>query len=489
MCRSGVSRSTHAVPKPHSLEFGLPPSSSLLSYGGSADLGRNASLAPEMTQMDPRPRTKGAETPLHAAVRRLDSTTNWESRPRVRMRPSLDPIRDLLRRLGSPSCPHVVHVAGSKGKGSVASLVAAGLRRAGLRVGRYASPHVERMNERVVLDGVEVSDAVLAAGLNAALDAREAASREGSAGAEGTWFDLVTAAALLIFAREQVPWVVAEVGLGGRLDSTNVLAGEVCVVTSIELEHTNVLGHTLTAIAREKAGIFHAHCTVVTGVAAAGEAGRALDARARELGLCPVRPLERPGAPGALETLEATNRALAGAVLGALGERDHRGAEGTHLGPYLLDDETCRAARLPGRGERFLCAGTPVVLDGAHTPGSVARILKDLRGAPGLPGRPVVVLALAAEKDLRGILKTLRGVADTLICTSVGGALHQAPGEIARVAAGVEMGAEIATSPTGALQQALRLAGGEGWVLILGSLYLAGALRPSLGPTQQDLSC
>jgi len=439
-----------------------------------------------MTHRDPEPVAEPVESPLADAIRRLDGTTNWEQRPRVRMRPSLDPIRDLLRRLGDPPGPaRVVHIAGSKGKGSVASLVAAGLKRGGLRVGRYGSPHVEHMRERVAVDGEDVSDAVLATSLHAALDAREAAIAAGSPGAESTWFDLVTAAALRIFADARLPWIVLEVGLGGRLDSTNVLDGEVCVVTTIELEHTNVLGDTLGKIATEKAGIFHPGCAVVTGVPAGSEAGLAIDARAAELGLDVERPLAGLAAP----TTSIANRALAGAVLGALGRRGFFDGSGAPLGPELLDEATCRAARLPGRGETFRCQGTPVVLDGAHTPGSVEALLRDLRGHPGLPGRPVVVLGLAAEKDLEAILKTLQREADTVVCTSVGGALHHAPEEIVRVAAGVSMGAEIATSPAGALEKALLLASGGGWVLILGSLYLAGALRPRLGPPTQDLSC
>ena len=433
----------------------------------------------------------GARTPregasLEQAINRLDLTTNWENRPRVRMRPSLDPIRDLLARLGGPpSRARVVHVAGSKGKGSVASLVAAGLARAGLRVGRYASPHVERMNERVVVDGREVADEVLAVALHAALDAREAAIAEATPAAESTWFDLVTAAALRVFADQGLPWIVVEVGLGGRLDSTNVLDGDVCVVTTIELEHTNVLGKDLASIAREKAGILHAGCEFVCGVAAATEAGRAIDECASALGVAVERPLEGIVGP----TLDATNRALAGAALAALDRRGHRGADGRRLGPDLLDDATCAAARLPGRTERFRCGDTPVVLDGAHTPESVRRVLADLRGAPGLPGRPIVVLGMAREKDLQGVLKTLVGEADSLVCTSVGGALHLAPEEIARAAADVELGAESATSPTDALHRALHLATSGGWVLILGSLYLAGAVRPRLVHLHKTAAC
>jgi len=442
-----------------------------------------------MTPPDSQATSGPPDALLASAVARLDSTTNWEQRPRRRMRPSLDPIRDLLARLGGPpATAKVVHVAGSKGKGSVAALVDAGLRAAGLCTGRYGSPHVERMNERVVVDGRDVADAVLARALHAALDAREAAIAARTAAREATWFDLVTAAALRIFADEALPWIVVEVGLGGRLDSTNVLDGEVCVVTSIELEHTAVLGDTVEQIAAEKAGILHPGCALVSGLPASSAAGRVIDARAAELGVRTYRPRELAEGAGR-RSLEALNRGLAGAVLEVLGERGHRDARGAPLGAGLLDDAVCAAARLPGRCERFLAAGVPVVLDGAHTPQSVGRVLADLCGRADLPGRPVVVLGLAAEKDLPGILKTLQGAADRVICTSVGGALHRAPEEIARACAGAGLEAETATSPRDALQRALITTHRGTWVLIVGSLYLAGVLRPLLAHPSRDLPC
>ncbi len=222
-------------------------------------------------------------------------------------------MRDVALRLGDPhrSWP-AVHVAGTKGKGSVASLIAAGLARAGLRVGTYASPHVERMHERIRLDGRDVSDGLLADGLERALAARDDALHARTEASDATWFDLVTAAAFWIFAREGVDFGVVEVGLGGRLDSTNVVDGEVCVITGIELEHTAVLGATHAAIAAEKAGILKAGATFVCGEQA--HAGRAAEddahavllGRARELGLAVVAPPS-----GGAATPSALNLALA----------------------------------------------------------------------------------------------------------------------------------------------------------------------------------
>ena len=185
--------------------------------------------------------------PLEAVMARLEALIDWEKRDRAPgetsqgMRVDLEPITDLLSLLGRPEmllC--CVHVAGSKGKGSVSSLVAAGLKAAGLRVGRFASPHVERLTERVLIDGVEVADESLAGALEAALDAREVAIKDGSGGKDATWFDVLTAAALLVFRDEDLGFAVIECGLGGRLDSTNVIVGDVCVVTNIELEHTDI---------------------------------------------------------------------------------------------------------------------------------------------------------------------------------------------------------------------------------------------------------
>ena len=169
------------------------------------------------------------------------------------MRVGLEPMQDLAARLGDPQKSfRSIHVAGTKGKGSVSALIEAALAHAGLRVGRYASPHVERITERVSVQGHDVDEPTLARALNRALDAYEAARKAGTPAANATWFDLLTAAAFIIFAETQREWAVIEVGLGGRLDSTNIVDGEIAVVTNIALEHTEILGNTRAAIARRE---------------------------------------------------------------------------------------------------------------------------------------------------------------------------------------------------------------------------------------------
>ncbi len=419
------------------------------------------------------------ESPARVA-QRLESLVDWERRKRAAMRVSTDPARALLARLGQPqSGLRVVHVTGSKGKGSTSALVAAGLSRAGLCVGRYASPHVERLNERVVIDGTEGSDELLYAALGHALDAREALVAE-RPDVDPTWFDVMTAAAMLCFRWGNVAWVVAEVGLGGRLDSTNVLDGEVCVITNIELEHVAVLGDTHAAIATEKAGILKLGSTLVTGVPSGSEADRAIAARAAELAVPVRRPLEAAGR-NEPDTVAGRNACVARAVLNELGARGVTARDGMPLSGEVLDSATATGAVLPGRQERFWVGGVPAVLDGAHTPASVAAALSDLRRDAYLGARPVVVLGLARDKDLDGILKHLAPAVERMVSTSVGTDLHRTAAEIAAAAAAVGVVVESATPPRAALELALGYARERGaWVLVIGSLYLAGALRPDL---------
>ena len=306
------------------------------------------------------------------------------------MRVGLAAMQDLCARLGDPHRAfRSVQVAGTKGKGSVSALIEAGLVRAGLSAGRYASPHVEHVTERVSLQGRDVDQGALAWGLTCALDAYEAARSERTAAADATWFDLLTSAAYVIFREARVEWAVVEVGLGGRLDSTNVVDGEIAVVTNIGLEHTEILGETRQAIAREKVGILKTGAVLVATLGRDDAAGRVLQARADELG-CPVAPVGV--APDA--TIEETNVALAGFALDQLGKRGVRTRSGEPVGAGLLDARTRAAARLIGRMERHDievgASRVPLVFDGAHVPFNLAAVLADLSRAPDLALHAVI---------------------------------------------------------------------------------------------------
>jgi dihydrofolate synthase / folylpolyglutamate synthase len=420
---------------------------------------------------------------LSEAMARLDALTDWERRPRKFMRVALEPMTDLTARLGDPQKAfRAVHVGGTKGKGSVSALIEAALVRAGLKVGRYASPHVETVTERVTLQGCAIDEPTLARALAGALDAYEGALRAGTAAAEATWFDLLTAAAFLIFREAGVEWAIVEVGLGGRLDSTNVVNGEVAVVTNIGLEHTEILGDTREAIAREKVGILKPGAVLVTTLDAGDEAGAVLAARAAELGSSVVR-----AQAGDAATIEDMNVAVAAAVLDQLGREGVVGQSGGRVGADLIDSETRAAARLVGRMERVDAAmgssRVPVVFDGAHVPFNIAAVLRDLARVPDLNGSCVAVVALASDKDAAGFLGELGKRASTIICTDLPSASRGRPGsELNAVAVSLGLKSEVEPDPKRAFRRGLELAAeANAWVLVTGSLYLVGALRRAVG--------
>jgi dihydrofolate synthase/folylpolyglutamate synthase len=420
---------------------------------------------------------------LARAMARLDALTDWERRPRSTMRVGLEPMRDLAARLGDPQNSfRAIHVAGTKGKGSVSALIEAALAHAGLRVGRYASPHVERINERVSVQGHDVDEPALAGALDKALDAYEAARNASTAAANATWFDLLTAAAFLIFREAGVEWAVIEVGLGGRLDSTNIVDGEIAIVTNIALEHTEILGHTRAAIAGEKVGILKPGAVLVTTLGADDEAGRILQVRADELGSRVKRTRLDASAP-----IDEVNFALAATVLGELRRKGVSGRFGEPVGAALLDAGTRAAARLPGRMERFdVAIGLrllPVVMDGAHVPFNIGAVLRDLALTPDLAGPCVAIVALAADKDAEGFLAELAGRASTIVFTDLPGSSRgRSPAELHALASSLGLSSEVEPDAKLALKRGLELAGeANAWLLVTGSLYLIGALRPAVG--------
>ena len=418
---------------------------------------------------------------LHDVLDRLDARINWERRDRSSgWRVDLAPMVDLAARAGGPSRDFgLCHVAGSKGKGSVANLVAAGLGRAGLKVGVFGSPHVERINERICIDGEPLGDEPLAAALAASLRLVEEAEWAGTDGAEASWFDIVTLAGLWAFREAGVDWAVLEVGLGGRLDSTNVIeAPEVAVVTTIALEHTAILGDTLAAIAREKGGIVKPGSPLVTGTPPGGEAHGVLAEIAERLGVEHVVAWSEGD-----RTFEEANVRVARAALDLLG----RGVPG--LGGELLTQEAIQAARLPGRMEWLNSGPVRVLLDGAHVPSSLEMALEEaLEDASGPWG---AVVAIHGEKDLEELLAPLsrRGFRRVFATTVPGTGVHHAATVVAQAAGALGLETEVHDLPEAALGSALEWAEGAGaapvsgapaGVMVTGSLYLVGALRARL---------
>jgi dihydrofolate synthase/folylpolyglutamate synthase len=433
---------------------------------------------------------------LDEAAAYLAGLINLErSRDFRRARLSLEPIRSLLDRLGlSRAGLSVLHIAGSKGKGSTALLAEGLLQAHGLRVGTFTSPHLMSWTERFRVDGKEVAGERLAeavARLRPEVDALRAERPEDAP----SFFDATTAAALLLFEGAKVDHVVLEVGLGGRLDSTNIVIPAVTCVTSIELEHTEKLGTSLAKIAGEKAGIVKPGVPLVVG-ALPDSAETVVEERARRLGCA----LARLGHEFEAEILEedldaqrvrfrdgslafearlavagahqARNAALALACVRRLGA----------IPDHALDTAALRAfatASLPARIE-FLSHRPWVVVDGAHTAASAAALARTLARIPRR--RAHLVLSISAGKDLAAICRILVPFADRLTITRAEPIRSLEPeevmGAVRRVSS--QLTPRVVPDPQVAVREARERLGPEDLLCATGSVYLAGIARSVL---------
>lgn len=405
-----------------------------------------------------------------------DALALLDSRARFGMKPGLETIRGMLAALGNPERRlQVVHVAGSNGKGSCCALMAAALQEAGHRTGLYTSPHLVRFHERIRVDGRDITGEDLARGMERIRPALEAFP-------EATYFEVATALALQHFADAGAEVVVLETGLGGRLDATNVFDAPLAtLVTNISLEHTEVLGSTEAAIAREKAGIVKPGVPLVTG--ASGEALEVIRAVAAERG-APLRVLGEdfvpaPTRPQALEVHglrdhpeveipfagahQVENAALAMATLDAV---DARGL----AVPVEAVRRGFPKARWPGRLQRV--PGKPaLLLDGAHNPAGMQTLAAYL-AAEKL--RPVAVFGALADKDWMQMVEILAPHVRDAVVTRVPSSRALDPQEAARAFSMMGLFGITSEDPGHALRTAENLAGEDGLVLVTGSLYLVG---------------
>lgn len=441
---------------------------------------------------------------MSGPIRTLEQAGTWlEGLINVERRPDwpyarmgLSPALRLLERLGNPHDGlSVLHLAGSKGKGSTALLAEALLRASGERVGTFTSPHLERWTERFRLDGCEADDALVADAVERVRPHVERMRAEAPSDAP-TFFDATTAVALLLFAEAGVDRAVIEVGLGGRLDSTNVVSPALCAITTIELEHTDRLGTTLAAIAAEKAGIVKPGVPVVTGELPA-EAAEVVERVAAERGA----PLARLGRevtyavrvePEGQRVLELRDRDLSlAAPLGLLGAHQAHNAAlalacvrrlpGAGDGVQLRDAaaKVLPDVRLPGRVE-VLGRAPWRIADGAHTAAS-ARALADALGV--LPRRRArLVLSVSRGKDLDAILAALLPLFDEVTVTRAEPTRSLKPADVAAAVRAAAPGTAVRAVPNP--QMALRAAreglAADDLVCATGSVYLAGLARRHL---------
>ena len=421
-----------------------------------------------------------------------------ESRGRYGIRLGLGRVRALLRELGDPQLEvRGALVAGTNGKGSVIALASAALRAAGYRVGETPKPHLVTYRERIVVDGRPIDPVVFASLVAEVLPLADRVARRLGPPTE---FELLTAVMFLHFARSRLDLALVEVGLGGRLDATNVWDGGVAVLTNVGLDHTAQLGPTIAAIAREKVQIVKRGDLAVTG--ADGEALTIMRRRCARLGvpLAVARPapilgwtrdalrVDVPGLGDVDVGLRGRHQAANVAVVDAL--LDALGAAGLATVPADARRRGYADARWPGRLELVTVDGREVLLDGAHNEDgarALAAALDDL--APHLaPGPLTLVWAAMADKD---VAATVRAVAAsplldgaTVVCTAVALPRAMTPDALATAwrdgaaAAGRSVRVRTAPSPTAALDDAL--AGGTGPVVVAGSLYLVGEVRGRL---------
>lgn len=468
-------------------------------------------------------------TPTHtedreyqAAIDFLWSRINYERGGHIPYRRpefGLSRMYHLMDLLGNPHRQlRFVHIAGTKGKGSVAAMAAAVLARCGLRVGLYTSPHLECLEERFVLDGSACSPADIVRYVERVRPAVEQLDNQARAENQRgpTFFEITTAMAFCYFAAAKADVVVLEVGMGGRLDSTNICSPDVCVITSISFDHTRQLGNTLAAIAGEKAGIIKPGVPVVTSVrhpeplgvirtvaerqgSPLFEIGRHFDIRTlpRDRG-DNTRESEFAALPAGerieyVEWLGGETKRIGPIQLGLLGGHQADNAAVAiaalqrlaHAGWPIVDEAISQgiaAARLPGRLE-IVHTSPVIILDVAHNVASMAALVKFLDSH--FPNRPRrFLLAISRDKDIRGIVEQVVPAASHLVVTRfVTNPRAASPEDVAfeahrlAAAAGRSITIDVIQDPWEAWQTLRASAAREEVVCVTGSFFLVGELR------------
>ncbi len=443
----------------------------------------------------------------------IESFTNFERTDSQPVRAyRLDRMRALLDLFGHPERDfRSIHLAGSKGKGSTALFVASILKAAGIKTGLYASPHVATYRERITLSGAFFDDDAYVDGINRILARIASLGADALAGrGEATTFELLTLLAFIMFREAGCKWAVIETGIGGRLDATNVITPVACLLTPVELEHTDLLGTTLPQIATEKAGIIkdsvpafsgYQHPEVRAVFAATGALRRApirfladevesIDvALGLEASRAAVTWREAAGRPGTDAFLlampgevQAENAALAllaaRTLFGGQGAED-RPDDWPRLTEAALA-EGLAFARLPGRMEVIERPGGTIVLDVAHTPVSVSRLLSSYRKL--FPSPSILLFGSVTGKNHEGMADVLAPAFDRIIISTPGTFKKSDPRALAEIFHGRNPATRLVEDPGEALAEAERLSRASGGarglpILVTGSFYMVAEIR------------
>ncbi|MCL2149630.1 MAG: bifunctional folylpolyglutamate synthase/dihydrofolate synthase [Dehalococcoidia bacterium] len=425
----------------------------------------------------------------------LYSFADCEAKPSLRAADNFDlrRVEELLARLGGPQhTARAIHIAGTKGKGSTAAMVASVLVAAGFKTGLYTSPHLIDVRERIRIDGRLISQADIARltdVLRPEVAAVNAQARYGTL----TTFELLTVLGFMYFAEKQADWQVVEVGLGGRLDATNVVSPAVCIISTISLDHTDVLGDTIAKIAAEKAGIIKEGIPVV--IAAQPPEGHDVISRTcqakrsqlievgrdiicRGAGIFSGRQrCEVKGRLGSyvfelplLGAFQQANAALAVGALEVLMEQGHRLSS--------LDIVFgLRHVRWPGRFQ-VVHRCPIIVVDGAHNSAAAAELVRAIEIYSAGMASKVLVIGISADKDYQGFAEVLAPFFDVVVATHTTNPRALDAAVLAEVCRNHVRDVYTAPSVANALDLAVRLAGANGFICASGSLFVVGeALR------------
>lgn len=409
----------------------------------------------------------------------------------------MERIEGLLRELGNPEQKiKTVHVTGTNGKGSVSSMIANILRAANLKVGKFTSPHLVKYNERIVTGGEDISDESFAALLTIVKRAADSIVAKGVC-EQPTQFEILTAAAFLHFALENVDYAVIEVGMGGLWDSTNVITPVVSVITNVSLDHTDRCGATVERIAMQKAGIIKENVPVVT----AAEGDDALgpikavamfkQAKLYIYGRAFWGTEVESSMDGQTFTLHAGEYYSSDYTIKLPGEHQIANTSVAVVAAKLISKQDERINELalhlgvsntvwPGRLER-ISQGPDVILDGAHNPAGAAALRKALDKYYADQKR-IFVFGMMGDKDMTNVIKTLIRPLDMVYAVRADSGDRAAAAE--ELAGLIGPQALAVDSVAAAYEAAVNEAGEDGVVCVCGSLYLVGSFKEMLAQTK-----
>jgi len=388
------------------------------------------------------------------------------------MKLGLENISELLSKLGDPQDSFkAIHVAGSDGKGSTCAMIYSSLRAAGIPSGLYTSPHIVSVNERISVNGSNISDPELNA---IAENVRVAAGEMKTEGNECTFFEVITAAAFLYFAEKEVEYAVLETGLGGRFDATNVVTPEISVITHISLEHTSILGDTIEKIAFEKSGIIKKGIPVVT--ANTGTAfeviKRMSEERGSELICADVSKIKDVNVTDTRTSMEYSGERYEIGIPGrcqaenaavAIETLKKTGIDGKHIKKGISE------VRWPGRMEHI----GHIIVDVTHTSSGALALSEDIER---MYGKTVLVIGMLNDKKIVEISETLSRIAFDIVVTQPDSERAFPASELETIMRGFSDNVHIAKDMGDAMEIAEKIRNGKR-ILVTGSLFMAGDLK------------